>query len=194
MTIFVTADQHWGHSNVLKYCDRKFDSIGEHDAELIRAWNSVVGTEDQVYHLGDVTLGKASYASEIFRQLNGHIRVLANPWHHDSRWINVPQSSRDGSVEIEMPIVVREHMFKLDEKWLPVVLCHYPFEIWDRKHYGAVHLHGHTHGELQQIPNRLDVGVDVAFKLLGEYRPFRMDEALAWAMKNSQPASGFDSA
>ncbi len=187
--IFVTADHHWGHANILKSCNRNFASIGEHDLELIRAWNSVISKGDEVYHLGDLTLGNSTFASEILGQLNGSIRVLGNPWHHDSRWINSTHSSKDGEVEIEKPVVVLEHMIKSDDWWLPVVLCHYPFEVWDRKHYGALHLHGHTHAQLPQMHNRLDIGVDMAFKLFGEYRPFRMDEALSIAMNNGENAS-----
>lgn len=173
--------------------DLSFGQFGDHDMELIRSWNEVVGIDDEVYHLGDVTLQNPSFAMDVFHQLNGHIRVLGNPWHHDTRWINVSQTSKGGPVVIEEPIVVLEHIIESDGRWLPVVLCHYSFAIWDRKHYGAVHFHGHTHGELMQIPKRLDVGVDVAFKLLGEYRPFLMDEALSWARRISEPVSGFDS-
>ncbi len=189
MAIFVTADQHWGHANILQSCDRKFSSIDEHDAELIRAWNNAVGNADIVYHLGDVTLRNAAFAVEILGQLNGQICVLGYPWHHDSRWLKTPLSSRAGRVTIEPPVVVLEHMLELGEHWLPVVLCHYPFEVWDRKHYGAVHLHGHTHGTLPQIPNRLDIGVDVAFKLFGEYRPLRLDEALEFALHKADNGS-----
>ncbi len=188
MTIFVTADQHWGHANVMKYSKREFASIGEHDVELIKAWNGVVSKDDEVFHLGDFTLGNGLFAKDIFQQLNGTIRVLGYPWHHDARWINLPQSSNDGQVQIEQPMVVLEHMVKSHNWWLPVVLCHYSFETWDRSHYGSVHLHGHTHGRLQRIHNRLDVGVDVAFKLLGEYRPFSMDEALSLAMSYEESA------
>jgi calcineurin-like phosphoesterase family protein len=181
VTLFVTADQHWGHANILISCHREFSDITEHDTELTRAWNSVVSGEDVVYHLGDVTLKSAPYASEVFRQLNGSIHVLGYPWHHDSRWLKTPQWSKKGPVFIEQPIVVLEHGIKHGNDWLPVILCHYPFEVWDRKHYGAMHLHGHTHAELKRIPNRLDVGVDMAFRLLGEYRPFRIEEAVAFA-------------
>jgi calcineurin-like phosphoesterase family protein len=182
VTVFVTADQHWGHTNILKLGNRIFSDITEHDLVLIVAWNNIVGKDDVVYHLGDLTLGNAAFATELLQQLNGSIRLLAYPWHHDSRWIKVPQRSKDGLVELEKPIVVVEHAAKSDSGLLPVVLCHYPFEIWDRKHFGAVHLHGHTHGGLERIQNRLDVGVDMAFKLLGEYRPFSMDEAVSLAM------------
>ena len=182
MTIFFTSDQHWGHANILESCQREFSNITAHDTELIRAWNSVISEDDVVYHLGDVTLKNAAFASQVFQQLNGSIHVLAYPWHHDSRWLKTPQQSKNGPVDIEPPIVVMEHMIKGADGWLPIILCHYPFEVWDRKHYGAVHLHGHSHAGLQRVPNRLDVGVDMAFRLLGNYRPFRIEEALAAAM------------
>ncbi len=185
MAIFVTSDQHWGHANILNSCKRQFASIGEHDAELIRAWNSVVSSTDVVYHLGDVTLRNAAFASELFGQLNGQIHVLGYPWHHDARWIKLPQRSREGLVEIGRPIVVLEHIVKSADQSLPVILCHYPFEVWDRKHYGAIHFHGHTHGTLPHLHNRLDVGVDLAFKLVGAYRPLRLEEALEFAMKGT---------
>ncbi len=185
MAIFITADQHWGHANILQSCHRKYRCVEEHDAELICAWNKAVGSDDVVYHLGDVTLRNAAFASDIFRQLNGQIHVLGYPWHHDARWLKTPLSARGGRVTIEPAMVVLEHIIKSGEHWLPVVLCHYPFEVWDRKHYGAVHLHGHTHGTLQQIPNRLDVGVDVALLLLGDYRPFCLVEAMQFAMNKA---------
>lgn len=29
--------------------------------------------------------------------------------------------------------------------WQHIVLCHYPMASWNRQHYGAWHLFGHTH-------------------------------------------------
>jgi calcineurin-like phosphoesterase family protein len=79
-------------------------------------------------------------------------------------------------------IVVIESKKLHPELDVPIVMCHYPFEVWDRKHYGAIHYHGHSHGELHKIDNRLDVGVDSAYKLLGSYRPFALEEALAYSI------------
>jgi calcineurin-like phosphoesterase family protein len=41
-----------------------------------------------------------------------------------------------------------------------IVLCHYPFAEWDRKHYGSWHLHGHSHGNYHGQGLIYDVGVD----------------------------------
>lgn len=48
-----------------------------------------------------------------------------------------------------------------------VVMCHYPMLTWNHKPHGAVMLHGHSHGKLdeyndQSMDLRFDVGIDGA--------------------------------
>jgi calcineurin-like phosphoesterase family protein len=50
---FYVSDTHFLHANILTMQPRPFGSIEEHDEHLIRTWNSVVGADDIVYHLGD---------------------------------------------------------------------------------------------------------------------------------------------
>jgi len=48
---------------------------------------------------------------------------------------------------------------------------------WHKKHYGAWHLYGHSHTRGDRgSDNSLNIGVDNAMALLGEYRPFSLDE------------------
>jgi calcineurin-like phosphoesterase family protein len=167
----------------MKYSHRDFPDIEKHDEILIKCWNMVVGKNDTVYHLGDFTFANAEKAGWLFSNLNGHIYILNNYWHHDSRWIGrgVYYSKSEKTIEIVPPVLVLEN---IGLEKIPVILCHYPFEVWDRKHYGAIHLHGHTHGEIQKINNRLDIGVDNAYKLLGNYQPFSIEEAFLFAKEN----------
>lgn len=79
---FFTADTHFGHVNILRYCDRPFASVEEMDAALIARWNRRVAPEDTVYHLGDFALGLKARWPEYRRQLNGRIVFILG--NHDA--------------------------------------------------------------------------------------------------------------
>lgn len=171
--IFVTADHHFGHENIIKFCDRPFSSAQHMDEWLIGKWNSVVSEDDMVLHLGDFTLTETETAVRYIRELNGRIAVLGNVWHHDKRWLGgsmTPCGEVDvyqlttlcvGSVlpYVLPPIVVLE-IDVGSEYAKAVTLCHYPLRHWDRQHYGGFHFHGHSHGQIEDEPGRIDVGVD----------------------------------
>tara|TARA_Y100000310_G_C20698531_1_gene827510 strand:+ start:6571 stop:6885 length:315 start_codon:yes stop_codon:yes gene_type:complete len=51
--VYMTADSHFSHENIIKYCDRPFDSVEEMDRTLIDNWNAVVPEDGVVIHAGD---------------------------------------------------------------------------------------------------------------------------------------------
>lgn len=157
--IWFTADHHLGHANIIKFCDRPFASVEEMDAALIANWNKVIKPLDVVYHLGDFTLGDVDVANGYFSQLNGDIMVLSNPWHHDKRWQINARGSPCIRCGILPPIVVLE-IEQGEGHPHAITLCHYPLAEWDRKHYGAWCLHGHSHGKYKSDGFIWDVGVD----------------------------------
>jgi calcineurin-like phosphoesterase family protein len=60
--VFVIADLHLGHANIIRYCSRPFlfsDCTGMDDI-LIGNWNRAVGREAQVFHLGDLQYGRGA--------------------------------------------------------------------------------------------------------------------------------------
>lgn len=86
MKTFFISDTHFSHKNILKYEPfyRNFDTIEEHDQELIRRWNSVVGNDDLVFHLGDVIFGKESMWK--LAHLNGRKKlILGNHDHYETK-------------------------------------------------------------------------------------------------------------
>jgi calcineurin-like phosphoesterase family protein len=200
--IYFTSDTHFGHENIIKYCDRPFKDADHMDCALVENWNRAIGENDTVYHLGDFTFGGEKQARDYFRRLNGRIFVLGAPWHHDSRWLpSVGQINTSGKmpktglasfwsathqqVTILPPMHVLEFLEYGDGHHSHgLVLCHYPLAVWDRKHYGAWHLYGHSHGTHQNGGLSFDVGVDC-----NQFRPVSLDgvvrqmKAYGWTQK-----------
>ncbi len=153
--IYFTADGHVNHKRILEYTKRPFPTIEKMDAAIIERWNAVVGYNDDVYYLGDVTLGGIDVARAFFNKVNGNIKVI--PGGHDHRWL------ADWHDTDRVKVLPPLYTLEIDigkERPQVIVLCHYSLRIWDRSHYGSFHLYGHSHGTLPQWGKSLDVGVD----------------------------------
>ena len=53
MSLFLTADYHLGHENIIKYCHRPFNSLEDHDGHIIKVHNDRIGPKDHLIHAGD---------------------------------------------------------------------------------------------------------------------------------------------
>ena len=58
-------------------------------------------------------------------------------------------------------------------------LSHYSHQVWYGSHKGVIHLFGHSHNSIEGIGKSMDIGVDTAYKLLKEYRPFSIEEVIS---------------
>lgn len=148
MSVFVTSDTHFFHNNIIKYCNRPFETVDDMNAALIENWNTTVAPTDTVYHLGDVSFGSVDNTITVLNRLNGKIHLIVG--NHDPQ--KVKKLSRWSSVQEYLTM-----------NWWDtrIVMFHYPIEEWDGKHRGSYHFHGHCHGKLDNvIPRRYDVGVD----------------------------------
>ena len=56
MSIFFTSDHHFGHYNIINYCNPPFTSVQQMDEPMILKWNETVMPEDEVYYLGDFAM------------------------------------------------------------------------------------------------------------------------------------------
>lgn len=52
---YYISDLHIGHTNALAFDARPFKTIEENDETIKNNWNSVVGLDDDVYLLGDIS-------------------------------------------------------------------------------------------------------------------------------------------
>lgn len=154
--LFFTADTHFGHKNIMKYCNRPFNSVEEMTEAIINTWNSVVGETDTVIHLGDFSFLKAEQSAAIYKRLNGGI-ILVRGNHDSDNIINA--CGFDDVVDfLELKVYEQEGTAMHQ----PISCMHYPMAVWPSSHYGAWHLHGHSHGSYTAKDGKiLDVGWDV---------------------------------
>jgi len=170
--IYFTADHHFGHFNIAKFCNRPFDSVEAMDEALIAAWNRTVSPSDTVYHLGDFTLGGRDVAKRYFSRLNG--RILVVPGGHDHRWTRIqvePEYCLDSADGI--PVGILPPLYTLKVEGRIIVLCHFALRVWDKSHYNSLHLYGHSHGRLPGTERSMDVGVDAV-----GYEPISLEEVV----------------
>ena len=79
--IFITSDHHFCHERIISICGRPFADVEEMNETLASRWNSVVGKNGVVYHLGDFCLGNREQIQGWFKRLNGRIRLIVG--NHD---------------------------------------------------------------------------------------------------------------
>ena len=159
MTVFFTADTHFGHAGARSLFRRPFESVPEMDAAMVEGWNETVGPGDEGWHLGDFAVRVPPAEMEaLLGRLNGtkHLIVGNNDKEEALRlrgWASVAPYAEIAVDDVRL------------------VLCHYPFRSWNGMHKGVVNLHGHSHGRLKGLPRQIDVGVDC-----WSFRPVTLDE------------------
>ncbi|MBO0739449.1 MAG: metallophosphoesterase, partial [Alphaproteobacteria bacterium] len=130
----------------------------------VEHWNAVVGTSDEVWHLGDFAIRQPpAVVAELLARLSGRKHLLIG--------------NNDPPATTELPDWESVQPYaEITVEGVSLVLCHYPFRSWRGMAKGWVNLHGHCHGRLKPQPRQFDVGVDV-----WEFRPVALSRILASA-------------
>jgi calcineurin-like phosphoesterase family protein len=171
--VWFTSDPHFGHKNVIKYCERPFDSIEEMDEILIDRWNMVIDHDDLIICCGDFSLTNPKSTNEILNKLNGN-KVLIKGNHEKSILSNkLNRDMFNGGIYDLLNITVIDD--EVEYGFQDIILCHYPMLSWNKSHRGSWQLFGHVHGmldnDIKLSPNQIDVGVDS-----NDFRPISYQE------------------
>jgi calcineurin-like phosphoesterase family protein len=157
--IFLIADLHLGHANIIRYCSRPFlfSDSREMDHVLIKNWNYTVSSKSRIYCLGDLKYGpKAEPAAQYRKRLRGDIVFISG--NHDD-----PETKTVPSVETEY-------------ENLKFLLIHDPAEA-PPSFEGWV-IHGHYHNnDLRHYPYMNFTGrrINVSAEVIG-YKPVSLHE------------------
>lgn len=157
------SDTHFGHFNIIKYCSRPYASSIEMDEDIISNWNSVVGVDDPLIHLGDVGLCSYDYLVSILNRLNGRKGLLIG--NHDigalKRWKNDKNFLDVGFDCVEQDSVSVGSL----------LFSHRP--IYDVGN-DIINIHGHIHANLHECHSH---GINISVEVMN-YMPVRLSKIL----------------
>lgn len=208
--IWYTADLHLGHNNIIKYCKRPYLSnddlayckstnkwedledirisdkaIEAMDSDIIDSINRYVDVDDTLKIIGDFCswFPRKKYVDRVVSYLD---RISCNR-------VELIYGNHDLIDEIEAFSLFNIHghtdLIKVEEH--SIFSFHYPCLAYPESHHGGIHCHGHMHAEIadwcrEVIPDwrGIDVGVDHAYKLYNEFRPFSLHEIVTETCKN----------
>ena len=158
--VFFTSDTHFYHDNIINFCGRPFKNVEVMNETLIANWNSVVGPDDIVFHLGDFCLGGSAEWTNILNRLNGKIYLIVG--NHDIKNLRQGYYSHFEHIAMQMHIEVGKQK---------IYLNHCPFLCYGGAYRDTWQLFGHVHTSKQNtgidaprlhmlFPTQYDVGVD----------------------------------
>ena len=154
MATFFTSDIHFGHKNIITFCNRPFVDVHEMNSVIISKWNQKVSQDDEVYLLGDISFVSVNKTVALLDQLNGTIHLIVG--NHDKHLLV------SDKFKSRFANIANYHEFKRDD--LTICLSHYPMTNWYNQRKGGWMLHGHTHGTLKHVVTSgnkiMDVGYD----------------------------------
>lgn len=160
-SLFFTADTHFNHANILRFCNRPFADVEEMNETIITRWNQVIGNDCHVFHLGDFCQGGSAEWSRLLDRLNGKIHLIVG--NHDLK--NLRQGFMNRFEE-----VVMQQRIEVETK--SIYLNHYPFLCFEGGYKSNVwQLFGHVHTRTNNTgldaerlaylyPTQYDVGMD----------------------------------
>ena len=77
MTIFFTSDTHFGHGGALGLYRRPFPSVAAMNEAIVERWNETVGSDDEVWHLGDFAIRqRPAVVAALLARLRGHKHLV----------------------------------------------------------------------------------------------------------------------
>lgn len=188
--IFFCSDPHYGHSGIVlgtsnwdnKSGCRNFETIEEHDSQLVKNINDTVGINDILFCLGDWSFGSYKAGENItnirkFREQINCRNIYLILGNHDLEI----QSNKDNTKELfkcvknYLEIIVLEEPKEQRQKGSKqkIVLSHYSHRVWNNVHNGAWMLFGHSHNNLQGVEGK---SMDVGFDTRKEFKPYSYQE------------------
>lgn len=174
INVWITSDTHYSHRNIVRGVTnwrlpngeipvnqtRDFDTIEKMNSTIVNNINEVVGQDDVLINLGDLSFGGFDQIEEFYNRLvckNIHL-ILGNHDDHIKR-------NRENIQKLFLSVSEYNTLEYKDLSGMThkFILCHYPICSWNGMKKGVYHLFGHLHSskERKLMSGRsMDVGMD----------------------------------
>ena len=131
--IYFTADTHFDHGNIIRFCNRPFATVEEMNETLISNWNRKVHANDTVFVMGDMFF-RTTDPEPILQRLKGKKHLIVG--NHDSQWMKKVDMGRwFESVQSYLETNDGQHT---------ITMCHFPMVTWNHQSRSYM-IHGHIH-------------------------------------------------
>jgi len=196
---------HYSHKNIVRGISewgdkngqntRDFDTLDKHNQAIVDGINKYVKEDDELWCLGDWSFGGIENIWNFRKRIvckNIHL-IYGNHDHHIEKnkilsnchfsklgFTDGPFDTRVGKPWIQAQELFSscQYVKELNYKGQLFFLSHYSHQVWNKSHKGSIHLFGHSHSTLEGIGKSMDVGIDNAYKMFGEYTPFNINEII----------------
>ena len=157
---------------------QQYETIEEHDSDLISRWNKKVKRDDDVYILGDLSFRSPHPISYYLSRMKGRKHLIVG--NHDRYWMRYVEDMSEYFESVDYLKTI-----KFQKKL--ITLCHYPMLEWsgsrDEDSGMSFLIHGHIHGTKdEQVyghikkyqPHALNSSVDI-----NDFEPVSFEELVA---------------
>lgn len=196
---WVSADFHLGHENIVKGVSkwddksecRNFETLVKHDETILNTINKYVKPNDTLYCVGDFSLGGRENL-KIYRNLINCKNIHLCIGNHDN-FVEKNHQFKDGTWSWDL---FKSIQHRINKKICGqyFIMDHYAMRAWHNGSRGVIMLHGDSHGRLRpyerllqiaddpylfktgDLYKQMDIGIDVAYEMYREYRPFHINE------------------
>lgn len=163
MKIYIIADTHFCHKNIIKLANRSFSSVTEMNETMIKRWKNSQEEDSLFYHLGDFGIGKVDKLCEILWKVRRNVILIRG--NHD---LSLKRLMEIGFNGIADRLILKYRHWTFD-------MTHRPSEDpkYDKMDHNEINLHGHLHSITKIKGNRINMGVEA-----WDYRPISLDEIM----------------
>ena len=136
--IWRTSDLHFGHDREFIYSERGFKSVDDMNEQLIKNYNELIDDDDEVYILGDCSVGCDAFNSvDLIAQLKGDKNLIIGNHDSDKRLDYWKSYELFNTISFGARFIYKKYHF---------YLSHYPTLVANYDSWPKVwNLCGHTH-------------------------------------------------